>query len=270
MGSTAPDPVADLPDPSGRGDDRGERHRRHGHVRGIMLLPPTCRSCGASPTESGLLMLPMVVGMMTSSIGSGQIISPHRSCPDVPDPRVGPHGRRPGAAVPCAVPTRRWSGVSGAMFVLGIGLGNCMQPLLLIVQSGSAHRDRRRDELATFFRQIGGTLGVAIFPSVLFSSVGGNIADAIRVDADRAVAADRHRSAGARQPGDKAVITELAILARRWRHSPRCRTTPRSSTRCTRCSPTRSGGLRDVDGPGVPARGRGGRARVPDPAPAAR
>jgi hypothetical protein len=66
------------------------------------------------------------------------------------------------------------------MFVLGYGLGNCMQPLLLILQSAVPPRDIGvATSSATFFRQIGGTLGVAIFLSVLFGSVGANIKTAI-------------------------------------------------------------------------------------------
>jgi fucose permease len=70
--------------------------------------------------------------------------------------------------------------VMGVMFVLGYGLGNCMQPLLLILQSAVPPRDIGvATSSATFFRQIGGTLGVAIFLSVLFGSVGGNIKSSI-------------------------------------------------------------------------------------------
>jgi hypothetical protein len=70
--------------------------------------------------------------------------------------------------------------VMAVMFVLGYGLGNCMQPLLLILQSAVPPRDIGvATSSATFFRQIGGTLGVAIFLSVLFGSVGANISSAI-------------------------------------------------------------------------------------------
>lgn len=52
--------------------------------------------------------------------------------------------------------------VSLAMFVLGLGLGSCMQPLLLIVQSAVPPSEIGvATSSATFFRQIGGTLGVA-------------------------------------------------------------------------------------------------------------
>ena len=68
--------------------------------------------------------------------------------------------------------------VSLSMFVLGVGLGSCMQPLLLIMQSAVPPSEIGvATSSATFFRQIGGTLGVAVFLSILFSTVGGNIAD---------------------------------------------------------------------------------------------
>ncbi len=65
------------------------------------------------------------------------------------------------------------------MFVLGLGLGQCMQPLLLTMQSAVPPSDIGvATSSATFFRQIGGTIGVAVFLSVLFSTVGGNISSA--------------------------------------------------------------------------------------------
>ncbi|GAA1161785.1 MDR family MFS transporter [Nocardioides aquiterrae] len=150
---------------------------------GIMLLPLYMQIVhGASPTESGLLMLPMVVGMMAASIGSGQVIS--RTGHVRLFPVVGSAIMVAGLLLLsfCGADTALvW--VSASMFVLGIGLGNCMQPLLLIAQSAVPPTEIGvATSSATFFRQIGGTLGVAVFLSVLFSSVGANIADAIRED----------------------------------------------------------------------------------------
>lgn len=150
---------------------------------GIMLLPQYMQIVhGASPTEAGLLMLPMVLGLMVGSIGSGQVIS-----------RTGHIRWFPvvGSAVMvvglfllslCSADTAMvW--VSLSMLVLGLGLGNCLQPILLIVQSSVPPSEIGvATSSATFFRQIGGTLGVAIFLSVLFSTVGGNIEDAIEAE----------------------------------------------------------------------------------------
>ena len=151
---------------------------------GIMLLPQYMQIVhGASPTEAGLLMLPMVVGMMTGSISAGQVIS-----------RTGHIRLFPivGSAVMvvglfllslCGADTAMvW--VSLSMLVFGLGLGNCLQPILLIVQNAVPPRDIGvATSSSTFFRQIGGTLGVAIFLSVLFGTVGGNIKTAVEADA---------------------------------------------------------------------------------------
>ena len=146
---------------------------------GIMLIPLYMQIAkGASPTESGILMLPMVVGMMISSILGGRFIS--RTGVVRPFPIAGSALVATGLLLlsfTSADTAMVW--VSLSMFVLGIGLGNCMQPLLLIMQSAVPPSEIGvATSSATFFRQIGGTLGVAIFLSVLFGGVGQNIATA--------------------------------------------------------------------------------------------
>src|SRR5699024_9419496 len=65
------------------------------------------------------------------------------------------------------------------MLIIGLGLGNCMQTLTIAAQNAGPHRNIGVSTAAsTFFRQIGGTLGVATFLSLLFSTVTGNTADA--------------------------------------------------------------------------------------------
>jgi hypothetical protein len=65
------------------------------------------------------------------------------------------------------------------MAMLGIGLGFCMQTLIVAVQNAVPPRDMGVSTgSATFFRSMGGTLGVAVFLSILFSTVGGKIGDA--------------------------------------------------------------------------------------------
>lgn len=151
---------------------------------GIMLLPLYMQIVhGASPTESGFLMLPMVAGMMTASIGSGRIIS--RTGRVRTFPIVG------SALVTVALLLLSLTTADTAlvlvmlpMFVLGLGLGSCMQPLLLTMQSAVPPQEIGvATSSATFFRQIGGTVGVAVFLSVLFGGVGGNIQQAFADDA---------------------------------------------------------------------------------------
>ena len=142
------------------------------------------------------------------------------------------------------------------MLVLGLGLGNCMQPILLIVQSAVPPTEIGvATSSATFFRQIGGTLGVAVFLSVLFGTVGGNIEDAIREDvADRGVAArsrdnadagllDRRWSPSGRRPGPDGGVGQGPgrLLDHRARCTPCSRTRSRSASRSrwTWCSCSR-------------------------------
>jgi len=147
---------------------------------GIFVLPLYMQIVhGASPMRSGFLMLPMVVGMMSASIVSGQVIS--RTGRIRAFPIVG------SAMAAAALLALSQIGADTAlpvvmvlMLLLGYGLGNCMQPLLLILQSAVPPRDIGvATSSATFFRQIGGTIGVAIFLSILFGQVGGHIGHAL-------------------------------------------------------------------------------------------
>ena len=152
---------------------------------GIMLLPLYMQIVhGASPTESGLLTLPMVGGLMIASIGSGRIIS--RTGRVRVFPIIG------SAMVVVALVLLSFTTadtslvwVMLAMFVLGLGLGQCMQPLLLTMQSAVPPGDIGvATSSATFFRQMGGTLGVAVLLSVLFGTVGANISTAFADESD--------------------------------------------------------------------------------------
>lgn len=178
---------------------------------GMMILPLYMQIVhGASPTESGFLMLPLVAGMMVASIGSGQIIS--RTGHIRIFPIVGSALIFIGLLLLTLVGADTplvW--VSAAMVVLGLGLGNCMQPLLLILQSAVPPRDIGvATSSATFFRQIGGTLGVAIFLSLLFGSVGGNIQDAVRHDSRTAAWAQTVQDpAVMADPVNRSVVESL-------------------------------------------------------------
>ena len=143
----------------------------------MMMLPLYMQIVhNASPMKSGLMMLPLVAGMMTASIISGQATA-----------RTGRVREFPifGTAVVAigmfllhgiSADTPLWQ-VMLYMAVVGIGLGNCMQALTLIVQNAVSPREiGMATSSATFFRQMGGTLGVAVFLSMLFSTVGDNIA----------------------------------------------------------------------------------------------
>ncbi|MEV6430023.1 MDR family MFS transporter [Nocardia sp. NPDC051463] len=143
---------------------------------GISLLPQYLQVVrGASPTLAGLQMLPMVLGLMTGSVVSGQLIS-----------RTGRYRAFPliGASMLTLglfllhfldADSPLWL-VMIFMACTGFGLGNLMQPLTLAVQNALPPKDMGvSTAAATFFRQIGGTLGVAVFLSILFAQLTPNI-----------------------------------------------------------------------------------------------
>ncbi|MGW7534738.1 MDR family MFS transporter [Amycolatopsis sp. NPDC054798] len=135
---------------------------------------------GATPTQAGLQMLPLTLGIMVASLGSGKVIA-----------RTG---RYKGFAVAglglmaAAVYSFSMIGVDTALgvvmaiaFVLGLGLGSTMQTLTLAATNDVSPRDIGvATSSVTFFRQIGGTAGTAVFLSILFSTVGDRIAAAVR------------------------------------------------------------------------------------------
>jgi EmrB/QacA subfamily drug resistance transporter len=146
---------------------------------GMMMLPLYMQIVhGASPTESGLMMLPMVVGLMSAAMISGRITS------KTGRPRIFPIVGSVlmvagyGLLTTISADTHLWL-VMLFMLILGYGVGNCMQPLVLTVQSAVPPQEIGvATASATFFRQMGGTIGVAVFLSVLFGGVGGQIASA--------------------------------------------------------------------------------------------
>lgn len=124
---------------------------------------------GANPTRAGLLLIPLTLGIMAGSILSGQLIS-----------RTGRYKVFPiiGAGVLIVSMTALSFVKPDTSLVLtcslsalfGYGLGNLLQPTVLAVQNAVSPRDIGvATSSATFFRQMGGTLGTAVFLSVLFN-----------------------------------------------------------------------------------------------------
>jgi len=133
---------------------------------------------GATPTESGLLSLPMILGLMISSIASGQIIA-----------RTGRYRVFPTLGTAFMAIGFFWLTFLTAdkpliwimvgMLLIGLGLGQLMQTLTIAAQNSVGPRDIGvATSSSTFFRQIGGTLGTAILFSVLFTRIPQTIADA--------------------------------------------------------------------------------------------
>jgi Major Facilitator Superfamily. len=124
---------------------------------------------GVSPTSSGLRMLPLMAGLLGASILSGRAIS-----------RIGRYKKFPiaGAAITTVgmfllsqldVNTAPWV-ASVYMLIVGVGIGLVMQVLVLVVQNDAPARDVGvATSTATFFRSMGGSLGVALFGAIFAS-----------------------------------------------------------------------------------------------------
>lgn len=138
---------------------------------------------GATPTESGFLTLPMILGLMISSIASGQIIA--RTGRYGIFPRIGTASMALGFFVLTFATADKpvWLLMIGMLFI-GLGLGQLMQTLTLASQNSVGPREIGvATSSSTFFRQIGGTLGTAILLSVLFTRIPDLIASAFRLPA---------------------------------------------------------------------------------------
>ncbi|WP_144762525.1 MDR family MFS transporter [Curtobacterium sp. 9128] len=139
---------------------------------------------GVTPTESGFAMLPMVLGLMIASIASGQIIS--RTGNYQVFPVTGTAFTALGFTVLTflTADSPLWFLMLG-MFGIGLGLGQLMQTLTLAAQNSVSPRDIGvATSAATFFRQIGGTMGTAVLLSVLFTLMPTNITTAMQNKSD--------------------------------------------------------------------------------------
>ncbi|MEU0541585.1 MDR family MFS transporter [Nocardia sp. NPDC005978] len=148
---------------------------------GMTMIPQYLQVVrGSSPTLAGMQMLPLVIGMMASSIVAGQTIS--RTGRYRVFPPLGAGLLVLGLFLLHFVTADTALGVTMAfMLIVGLGLGNLMQPLTLAIQNALPPKDMGvSTAAATFFRQIGGTLGVAVFLSIMFAQVGPNISTELR------------------------------------------------------------------------------------------
>jgi EmrB/QacA subfamily drug resistance transporter len=147
---------------------------------------------GASATNSGLLMLPLMAGLLVASMVSGQVIS-----------RTGRYKAFPvtGTAV-AAIGMLLLSTMSATtprlvasawMVVLGIGLGLVMQVMVLVTQNSVDRSDLGvATATVSFFRSVGGSVGVAVFGALFTSGLTRNLSRDLPAD----VAARLHSVGG--------------------------------------------------------------------------
>jgi EmrB/QacA subfamily drug resistance transporter len=143
-----------------------------GMFGGILLIPLYLQVVkGATPITGGLQLIPLVIGIMGGSILAGQVIA-----------RTGRYRVFPVAGSLLLVVGLLLFTLVGAdtplwltmliMVVVGAGLAGNLQPMVLAVQNASSPREIGvSTSSVTFFRSMGGTLGTAIYLSILFTLV---------------------------------------------------------------------------------------------------
>jgi MFS family permease len=134
---------------------------------------------GMSPTESGLLSIPMVVGLFTASITIGRRVS-----------RTGRYKRWMMLGATLLTLGLALMGtldehtslveLGGFMLVVGAGLGMLMQNLVLVVQNTVATEDiGAGSSLIAFFRSLGGAIGVSVLGALLATHARTEITDGL-------------------------------------------------------------------------------------------
>ena len=132
---------------------------------------------GASATNSGLQLLPLVLGLLVASVGSGQVIT-----------RTGHYKVFPVAGTALATVAMVLLSTMGTqttevtviayMVVLGAGIGLSMQTLVLATQNVVPTRDLgAATSSISFFRSMGGSIGVAIFGALFNIALANSLAD---------------------------------------------------------------------------------------------
>lgn len=133
---------------------------------------------GATPTGSGLQILPLMGGMLITSIASGQMISRWGRYRIFPI--VGTILMSIGLLLLSRMDATTSSGTASFnMLVLGLGMGSIMQVLLIAVQNAVDHSQLGvATSGATLFRLIGGSLGTAVFGAIFASGLTTRVAQA--------------------------------------------------------------------------------------------
>jgi EmrB/QacA subfamily drug resistance transporter len=132
---------------------------------------------GQSPTESGLQLLPLMGGLMISSVASGRMIA-----------RTGRYRWYPISGTALTVVGLYLLSLMGPhtsvtieviyMGILGLGLGMVLQVLMLAVQNDAPYEDLGVATAgATLFRSIGGSLGTAVLGAVFTNRLVVELAD---------------------------------------------------------------------------------------------
>lgn len=135
---------------------------------GIIYIPVFAQGVlGVSATNSGLILMPLNIGLITLGILSGIVVSRTGRYKGIMLAGVVLLGLGYWMLTRLGVDSKQ-SSLTLAMTVVGIGLGMCMQLYTLVVQNNAARRDLGVATAATqFFRNVGSTVGVAVFGTIM-------------------------------------------------------------------------------------------------------
>lgn len=127
---------------------------------------------GATPTQSGLLTLPLIAGLLVSSTVAGNFIS--RTGHWKPVMVAGAAGLAAGLALMSTIHyDTAYPIIALGMLLMGAGVGMVMQNLVLVVQNTTESRNIGAASAGiAFFRSLGGAIGVSVLGTVLAGHVG--------------------------------------------------------------------------------------------------
>jgi EmrB/QacA subfamily drug resistance transporter len=134
---------------------------------------------GVSPTISGVYLLPMVLGMLLTSIGSGQIIA--RTGRYKVFPIVGTFILAIALFLLSTLDETTPTALMNVyFFLLGFSLGLIIQVLVIAVQNSVDFEDLgAATSGATFFRTIGGSFGVSVFGAIFSNQLASQLGAAL-------------------------------------------------------------------------------------------
>ena len=131
---------------------------------------------GASATNSGLLLVPLMVGVISSAVVSGRRVA--RTGRYRVFPIAGTLVTLVGFVLLSTMGVGTSLAVAGAwMLIVGAGIGLTMQVLVIAAQNAVDYRDLGvATSTVAFFRSLGGALGVALFGAILANRLTANLA----------------------------------------------------------------------------------------------
>ncbi len=134
-------------------------------------------SSGTSAAASGLLMLPMMAGLIGTSIASGIIITRTGRYKIFPIIGTLVTGAAMVAMTTLAAETPIWL-ICVYLFFFGAGLGLIMQVVVLVVQNAvPAAEIGTATSTNNYFREVGASLGVAVFGTIFTTRLTENLTD---------------------------------------------------------------------------------------------